>query len=196
MHYKGIIIYKAAYHSKATILDDTNTMHHVFIQSKKMLSIGSFIAYTKTQKGESCFGECISIEDMPLLIAKEDIYFLHHIFEIVYSFMPIGKTINGLFEHVFFLYTESITMYMQHMLWKKLFIGRLLFLLGIYKEEEKAIVSFLHKINHVPIDRMSIESLDLVEEETLNNWLLTIFSMHQKLNKFKITYFTSHCGKI
>lgn len=196
MHYKGIIIYKSPYYGKTTILDSDNIVDHVFIQSKKLLSIGSFIEYTKKQKCNNYFSECISIQDLPLLIAKEDIYFLHHVFEIIYSFVPVGKTIHGLFDHIFFLYNESIDLYMQKSVCKKLFIGRLLFLLSIYNEEQKPIITYLHKIKHVPIDRMIIESLDLAEEENLTNWLITIFSMHQKLNKFKTTYFTSHCGKI
>lgn len=196
MHYKGIIIYKTACHAKTTILDDTNTMHYIFMQSKKVLSIGSYIMYTKKQKGDVFFGECISIEDLPLAIAKENIYFLHHIFEIIYSFTPVGKTIHGLFEHVLFLYDETTHFYVEDLRWKKLFIGKILFLLSIYKEEQTPIISFFHKINPLPIDRVTIESLHLAEEDALNNWLMTIFDMHQKLNKFKTTYFRTHCGKI
>lgn len=196
MHDKGIIIYKTAYHSKAAILDETNTMHYVFMQSKKLLSIGSYIVYTKKQKGDIFFGECLSIEDLPLAIAKENIYFLHHIFEIIYAFTPVGKTIHGLFDHVLFLYQQATSVYVENDRWKKLFIGKILFLLSIYKEEQKPIISFFHKINTMPIDRVTIESLHLAEEEVLNNWLLTIFDMHQKLNKFKTTYFRTHCGKI
>ncbi|RTL06894.1 hypothetical protein EKK58_04245 [Candidatus Dependentiae bacterium] len=196
MHYKGIIIYKTAFHSKTAILDENNTMQHVFMDGKKLLSIGSYIVYTKKQKGDVAFGECVSIEDLPLAIAKENIYFLHHIFEIIYAFTPVGKTIHGLFDHVLFLYHQPTNFYVEDALWKKLFIGKILFLLSIYKEEQKSIISFFHKINTLPIDRVTIESLHLAEEEALNNWLLTIFDMHQKLNKFKTTYFRAHCGKI
>jgi hypothetical protein len=196
MSYKGIIIYKPTYQSKTVILSTTNTMHHLYINTNTLLSIGSLILYSKTYKGETCFGDCITVEDLPLSMAKEDIYFLHHVFEIVYAFMPTEKIINGIFEHIFFLYNASINYWTKHVIWKKLFIGRLLFLLDIYREEEKIIINFLHKNNHLPIDRMSIESLDLAEEEALDNWLHTIFTVHQRLNKFKTTYFTSQYGKI
>lgn len=196
MHYQGIILYKAAYQSKTIILNDTNIMQHVYINTHKQLSIGSLITYNKKFKGESCFGECITVEDLPLSIAKDDIYFLHHIFEIVYAFMPIEKKIVGVFEHILFLYSPSVHYFTQHISWKKLFIGRLLFLLSVYREEEKTIIAFLHKNNQLPIDRISIESLNLAEEEALDNWLDTIFTMHQRLNRLKTTYFTSQCGKI
>ncbi|HTM06218.1 MAG TPA: hypothetical protein VL201_03165 [Patescibacteria group bacterium] len=196
MNYKGIIIYKTAYQSKTIILNDSDTMHVIYINTNKIVPVGSLIRYSKKYKGENCFGEYINIENLPLTVAKEDIYFLHHIFEIIYAFMPTEKTIPGIFEHILFLYSRSFDYWIQNIVWKKLFIGRLLFLLSIYQEEEKNIIAFLHKINHLPIDRVSIESLDLAEEEALDNWLRTIFTVHQRLNKFKKIYFTSQCGKI
>ena len=71
-----------------------------------IISVGSLLQYVAQPYTGGFFLTNIQIIHVPLLLAKIDLLFLHHIFELCYHFAPIGSSVLGVFDLLMFLYTS------------------------------------------------------------------------------------------
>ena len=129
----------------------------------------------------------VQIIYMPLALGGSDVLFLHHIFEIMYYFAPIGSCVQGVFDLLAFLYS------IEHMLmsrrFKKFFLFKLLMLLGVTPEIESIYLSSLYQLQHIAIDTFDDAIVDDSDEKKLDKWLWCCIWQHPYVNEFKTVHF-------
>lgn len=188
MHNQAIII-RLPLPGKHNVIALCNTLglqQIHFMQTKKPC-IGSLIEYTYEQKQSTLFASWYSIIDVPFLIAKNDILFLHHIFEIIYFFSPIGSCTQGIFALMQLLYLKELSLI--NPMAKKIFLCKLFFTLGLLEEHHVPDIIKLYKIINMPIDIPDNNSLDLAREEEIDQWLYRCISDHPAMHHFKTAHF-------
>lgn len=122
------------------------------------------------------------LEYLPLIWARQDIYFLHYLLEICYFFIPVGsggRSVFLLLEQVYrnFQIFENVKD-------KKIALCKLLIHLGVCPEDQR-IQSYAHILLEIPIDKIGITDLELVLEGVLDEWLTWCIESHPHGKWFK-----------
>lgn len=147
------------------------------------VSCGSILSYSLAQ---SKYGRLIIENNMtehtPLLWAQQDIYFLHYLLEACYFFMPVGsggRFIFTLLERVYrnFQVFETIGL-------KKLLLCKLFAHLGVCPEHKKFQLAMEHLLE-IDVDNIGPTDLELVQEETLDDWVRWCICLHPQGKWFK-----------
>ncbi|QQR53848.1 hypothetical protein IPH25_03210 [bacterium] len=178
----GIIVFKPLNLRKAFILDEHKGMLQIIIQDIAGCKLGGMITYFLKNRYNNYYLEHYKIESLPLSAGKKDIVFLHTVFDIIYAFTPLYNPMPAIFRHLTLLYDEKMILYYDTAIWKKIFLARLLWLLGLYQEENMLALAFLKKIEHIPIDMISIETLDLALNKALDQWINDVLTVYQRMN--------------
>ena len=76
------------------------------VPSTDNFSCGSMLAYDVQAKGNLYFLHAIELLDMPLMLARNDILFLHHALELCYFCVPFGKQAPEIFFLMRYLYQQ------------------------------------------------------------------------------------------
>jgi hypothetical protein len=193
----GIIIHKAKNHaSRMTILDAVHGMQVIYnFYEKNSCAAGLLIKYKGVKKGQVFFVESCIIENSPFSIARNDIYFLHHVLELVYFFVPIGSCTRGLFDHLLLLY--RLDEKYDHVLtcWKKLFLCKLIFIVGLYPEKFSSLLNTINQQIIMPIDRTSVEFLHLAHEAEIDQVIVESTKDHPAFLKLKTICFLENYRK-
>jgi len=149
--------------------------------------VGFLLQYRAQPCASGFFLTNIQIVHVPLLLARIDLLFLHHIFELCYYFAPVGSSVLGVFDLLVFLY--AIEQEWGNRLLKKIFLFRLLTTLGMYEECDSICKVCFHYLITTPIDKLNSELIDLNCKKELNQWLRFCVSQHPAINKFKTVHF-------
>lgn len=149
----------------------------VCYQAQKYSS-GVMLSYQLRQQGEKFFLESHKLINSPLLLAQDDILFLHHIIELVDLLVPYNMHEHGLFDLLQLLYTQKVLNSLQ----KKIIMCKLLTILGIFIEPAP---KNYENFSEMPIDMMDLASLHLAYEYELDGWLIRCFSQHPLLYNIK-----------
>ena len=181
----GIIIFKTFEKQKIFILDHYDGLQEVIVRDARCYHMGSLINYSLIYKNGRFFLDLCTIDDLPLKVGKIDILFLHLILDIVYAFMPLQNPMISVFNHLLLLYQDTILVHIADEYWKKIFLAKLLFLLTVYQEYDMDILLYLRIIEHVPLDRLDLSSLDLSFKKALDRWIHRVFLMHPTMYKKK-----------
>lgn len=150
------------------------------------ISVGSLIMYTIDKKKQNpLFLYQIELQEVPFPLAREDIFFLHHVLEICYYFIPIGSDAIVIYNQLQLLYASGD--WIKNVLLKKIFLVKLFAFLGIYPEEKKIKKPFFHHI--IMSSFVSLLEQNFSEhEEEINEWLHECLASHPHIDKFKTTY--------
>ena len=121
---------------------------------------------------------------------KKNLLFFHHVFELCYYFIPVGLSSKNIFQHLLFLYRSDKIF--DNICLQKLFVGKLLFMLGVYPPEklfnESLYVNFVNLFSK-PIDMLVKLDIDLEYKKKLNFWLLGCVNVHPCVGSFKTVHF-------
>ena len=150
-------------------------------------SVGTLLSYTMSNRRDSFFLRDIDSLHTPLSLGSSDLLFLHHIFELIYYFAPVGSCVGGVFDLLAFLYT------IEHMLismrFKKFFLFKLLTLLGVAPEIESLRSLCIAQLKTIAVDRFDETMIDKEAEKKLDKWLWCCVLQHPYANEFKTVHF-------
>jgi len=155
---------------------------HSFIS----LFVGGFYTYS-LEKNSALY--LISYEEIfnePLEIASHDIFFLHHLFEITIQCVPLGSYVKDIFLFFAWLYDQEISFFTKKN--KKYVIFRLLSYVDMWPTDPIK-YSLLLRITQIPIDRINQETLDLIPDEILSDWINDDFFNQGLYKKLKTKLF-------
>ena len=128
-------------------------------------------------KRPGCLDElrAIELDDVPLTLARRDIYFFHHVLELCYYFLPLNLAVGDIYDLILFLLesSEKISSTMH----KKLFLLRFFLYLGMYPEEDEGMGKSFEYLLYDPIDIM-LEKTIIISETILEQWLLACMQTH------------------
>jgi hypothetical protein len=155
---------------------------------KGSLMAGSMIEYRLEERrhGPMILNDIV-LHEAPLLLARHDILFLHHLLELCYHFIPIASGTVGVFDLLQVLYSADIQQW--HNESKKLFLFRVLMCIGMYSTQidmEKALITLL--VN-VPLGTAYMAELAKNHADLINKWLHACVREHPYVQKFKTIHF-------
>lgn len=156
------------------------------IPSTENICLGAIILYSKKENSRGLINDIETIA-LPMHLAQQDILFLHHLLELCYYFLPLETPLPEIFALIEFLYTvEDKPLTLTQ---KKLFLIKFFALLGIYPDDKKFRTPQFYRIASEPIDIMLYQGLDLMDEQYLNDWLLSCVRHHPDMDTFKTMRF-------
>ena len=153
----------------------------------KQIATGALISYDIAHQTSLYFIHSIELLYIPFDLARDDILFLHHVFELCYYFVPVGSSPHPSFALLRFLYTTGYKL--SNTFLKKVFLFKLFTLLGIYPEEKEFSNPYFNYLVALSVDMIVNESVDLEVERELERWLNKCVLIHPCVEYFKTTYF-------
>ena len=182
---KGIVLKILPRRRSVVLLDEKIGKIDFFDRGR--LCVGSLIWYSINQKNNGRLDK-IELIDLPMNFFKEHILFFHHVFEICYYFAPYCSPVMDVYSHVLRLYSEPG--FFETTLHKKLFVGRLLYLLGVCPDDDFFYINLFSK----PIDILMEQEINLVYERKLSILLLGCIQTHPNVSSFKTVHFLNENG--
>lgn len=184
---KGIVLKSYQPYTCKVILLDADYGKITAVPHRENMSNGVCISYYLQEQPNIFFMRDIEIIDMPMALAREDIFFVHHILELCYYFIPMGACVPGIFPLLVKLYDSPHVF--ENVLLKKIFLFQCFTVLGLYPEGKKFQDPFFLYLSTASIDNLADQSVDLVHEKELDNWLLHCISVHPRIEHFKTINF-------
>ena len=151
------------------------------------LGIGSLLCYYRQQRGHLYFLQSVELFDIPLMLAKEDILFLHHVLEICYFCAPFSGISPEIFAVVHTLYQEQRAPYTAE--FKIAFLFKLLILLGMSAQKPQLQDAFYYLLARESIDTIIDKSIHLDINNALYNWVYDCVQSHPLIHIFKTVHF-------
>lgn len=124
----------------------------------------------------------IELYDIPLALARYDIYFFHHVLEICHYFLPLNLAVSTIYDLLLFLleFHEKINSTWH----KKIFLLRFFLYLGLYPEHKGTGEESWEHLIYEPIDIM-LEKKTRISERTVEQWLLGCMQAHPQKIRLK-----------
>lgn len=186
---KKAIVLKSFSQHKYAILDSTQGRLDVI--TIKPVPIGALISYQiDKERGTLIYITELNIINMPLVLAREDILFLHHIFELCFFFVPLGIYMPELFELCMFWYTVDSDSCRQPSV-KKFFLFKLFMMFGMYSRLPDLSKSTLHILETLPMHKLTSVHFEDYQTSILNKWLQMCVADHPAISHFKTVHFLS-----
>lgn len=171
---------------KLCVLDDT-LGKVMTVPNREDIGYGTLILYHAREQQFIYFMHGIEIIDLPLILAKEDILFVHHVLELCYFFVPVGVRVPRLFQLLTNLYYSPALLHTN--ISKKLFLFQLFACLGLYPEGAHFQTPYFHQLSIASIDNFALQPIDLMIEQELDEWLLECIARHPCTHNFKTIHF-------
>ncbi len=149
--------------------------------SLEQLHAGSVLCYYPVAHAQWYQLEGLEIIQVPLRVARDDIYFLHHVLELSYYFLPLHSQETNLFDLILFLVYSHEKI--RTSLSKKIFLLRFFAYLGMYPEEDLVVPKMMRSVMQAPLEVAL--TLSEFSEKVLEQWLLTCVDMHPYKDQFK-----------
>lgn len=157
------------------------------VPNRSDIGNGALILYFPREQQMLYFMHGIEIIDSPLMLAKEDILFIHHVLELCYFFVPIGERVPQLFVLLMALYTSQTLLHT--IIAKKVFLFQFFACLGLYPEGARFQTPYFHQLAMASIDNIALSPIDLVIEQELDEWLRSCIALHPCTHNFKTVHF-------
>lgn len=149
---------------------------------------GCMIEYVVDSKKQSpLYMQQIELVQMPLLMAQEDILFLHHVLELCYYFIPNGSQATSVFNLMLMMYTPEL--WMKNVILKKIYLCKLFALLGVYPDEEVLKKPSYVRLATKPFAAMLDQEFLPDDENEIDDWLRMCILSHPIAGRFKTNYF-------
>lgn len=188
----GIVLKTYFSHKTKLMIFDHRLGKIACVPPHQSLSIGTHLEYVITQRGSAFFLSNVLLHDMPLLIAREDILFLHYIVELCYHGVPLSGPMPELFALVLQLFNQSQGRYTAG--YKMAFVFKMFVLLGIYPEDPSLRASHFYHLAHMPIDTLVEKALDLKMDMVLYEWVCSSIATHPLIGAFNTAHFIQTIG--
>ncbi len=150
------------------------------------ICVGALIDYQRVPKKHALITDIETIF-VPLDLAHDDIAFLHHVLELLFYFLVDNVPVPDIFDLICFLYAHTTRP--LRLLFKKVFIVKVLLACGEYPEDEKFQLSYFHTLLTESVDNIVNRGLDSRFERCLDEWLLKCIAVHPNVEQFKTIYF-------
>lgn len=153
------------------------------------ISAGSVVTYHFQQRNGRCPTiEIVQLLDMPFELARSQLSFLHHLFELCSFFLPLEcPTAGGVYELVRFVYTVKpldLTAGMQ-----KLLLFRFFLLVGTYPEGKLFKQPYIYTIRSCMLSELIGMPITKEVECLLDTWLIHCVREHPMVSSFKTVRF-------
>lgn len=186
----GIVLKKYAHKNKIALLDRILGRIDGIVFASHDISIGAQLSYSLDERSGCYYIVSCEVIDVPLVVGKYDVYFLHHVLEICYFSVPLRSVEVVVFDMIIFLYRHFSSSW--SMVEKKIFIFRLLVAIGCYSDH-----FWLHKPNIqalciMPIDKLFggiIHLSDISDIRDMHDWLSVCLMEHPYSDQFKTVNF-------
>ncbi len=152
MRHMGIVLRsRSAYKRTLTILDDRLGKIECFGAYKRHLSHGALIEYQVTHRGVRYLLTEVKILDMPLVWARDNFTFFHHVLELCDAFLPWDSHCESVFQLIYRMYRQPN--YVNTAEAQKLFLYSFFQKVGVFPEEgEQSIEQWIEAcINQHPV---------------------------------------------
>lgn len=173
---------------RITILDNTLGKIEAIYKNKKFIpkiSSGTIISYNAKTSNYFFKLEDINIIYIPINFGQKDLFFLHHLIELCYFFLPELDSSQEVFQFLVFIY-KNINSF-KTSLDKKKILCKFFKIIGVYPENETQFPKdFLNLISQ-SINSKVTEKDDL--HKYINKWLLECIYSHSASKKFKTLNF-------
>lgn len=158
--------------------------------------LGALIEYVphENQRGVQQKITDIQLYDLPLELAARDIMFLHHVLELCHGLIPLGSHDQDVFNLLQILYTSGH--WIDESIYKKIFLSKLLVMLGLYPESVILHHAWFLQIIQTPFDEIIKCDLDRENEEKLDQWLQTCIASYPEASAFKTIHFLKKCREL
>ncbi len=180
------------------LLDQQKGRFDVALERKRKkrgpISRGAIISYYLERYRNKMIATSIDLIDLPFVLAKTDILFLHHVLELSFVFLPVGAISHDAFQLIMKLYTIHETVCVISM--QKLFLIRLLDILGLHPDHEKFQGAQFLRLIAGPIDTLLDKKLDLETKNYINAWLHDCLKSHPMIDSCKTAHFLNDVRKI
>ena len=151
--------------------------------------LGALLHYAvERERATTCFLRDLEIIDLPFSLARLDLLFWHHVLELCYYFVPLGSYTEQLFELLLFLYTVDTGMRWRVQT-KKLYLFKLLNIIGLYTRLPQLSMAKLHHFLALPLDKLGNERIDEQSEKILDQWLRVCVAEHPAIRYFETVHF-------
>lgn len=169
-----------------TVLEKGGGLAHYITQTEDVC-VGTIIHY---QVERALSIPCVRAMEkiaLPLLRARQDILFFHHILELCYYFVPVGSHMPEVY-----LLIEPFVMH-EHtrttMAEKKFFLVHLFNAFGITPEHEETYAALYAYQHGISVDSRGGNAIELDIERAVDAWLLQCLSLHPYADQFKTIHF-------
>jgi hypothetical protein len=126
--------------------------------------------------------EGVNLEYVPFESARDDIFFLHHVLELCYYFLPEECAVDEVFQML--LYLMHVAPYEKVVSRKYLVVARLLHLFGLYPEHD-GLCAYLQKIGDMPLELFFDISCTENMQKIVYQWVWSCIMAHPDKKKFK-----------
>jgi hypothetical protein len=188
IHTKTGLVLKTHFPKKRTIsvLEKQGGMVHYISQTEDICA-GTIIQY-QVNNGLSmpCMRSMEKIA-LPLLRARQDILFFHHILELCYYFVPVGSHMPEVYLLIEPFVMHELTM--VNTAEKKFFLVNLFRAFGITPEHEQTHAALYAYQHGISVDSTGSDTIELDIERTVDAWLLQCLSLHPCADQFKTVHF-------
>jgi len=146
---------------------------------------GSIVTYTLSQRGASYTFDVVDLEFVPFTFAREDIFFLHHILELCYYFLPMGCPEDDVFNLLLYLFQLQNNEKVR--LRRRLILARLFTLFGMYPEHKK-MSEYINIVVYQSLDQLLDMSVDIEMNRWLDQWVWECIMAHPYKEQFKTVW--------
>ncbi len=200
--YRGIVLKKHKYTDTISLLDAHLGHIKAIVYRAFCVSVGDVLSYQIDKRGKHYILLGCKIEQQPFLLSFHDIFFLHHIIEICYYSIPLGADEKEVFDLILFLYAHFAASWTMNI--KKIFLFKLILLIGVYTEHPKLSKSIIMRLSTIstqaiayisskPIEGAVDEAIDKVFDcaidldcmQDIHNWLCFCLAEHPYCDQFK-----------
>lgn len=162
---------------------------------------GMLISFNYSSNTSSVYFACnIEIIMSPEIEKYSCIFWLHRFLEICYYFLPLEKPSHDIFLHLynfFLLYKLEQKFLTQIEIIKKIYLLKLLALLGFYPDKEFVLfLNLYEQLSFLYVDfkdqqkveflKWQLQKIKKVHEKKIDDWILNCISSHPCFNNFKI----------
>lgn len=156
------------------------------------LSAGTWCHYWYAHKSHIYLLRDVRMHDMPLLVARQDILFLHHALEWCFYTLAYESPSPDLFALLTYLYQTDRTEYSQEE--KIAFLFKLFVLSGIYPSSSSESFVYFYHLAQSSIDTLIDKIIDLELKRSLYDWIVRCMMEHPLVHSFKTTHFLKTIG--
>jgi hypothetical protein len=146
------------------------------------LAPGFLVSYQRIAQYNQYKLEVIELIAVPVCISHETIYFLHHVLELCYFFLPHESSNESLFCLLEFLLHAAD--FIKYSWFKKIFLLRFFISVGMYPEDEMLHTQRIRELIEGPII-LQDHMLDSHTNQALTKWLRDCIAMHPQKHLFK-----------
>lgn len=191
VHYGIVLRNNQAQNKKITLLDQRDGMFSTYVQKPSMLlQHGRLVRYAMQKKASF-----ITLNDIECISeaadwVKNDIFFLHHVLEIIHAALGVQSPAPEVFSLCLYLYHPLQDV--QERTFKLYFLAKLFATLGIYPENHESFSFELFHLISGSLDTMVRSAPSVINQSSISDWLYGCLMVHPEVSGLKTAVFFTY----